>query len=628
MSDLTGQTIGKYRIVSRLGRGGMAVVYKAYQANLDRYVAIKVLHGHLADESNFVRRFEREAKVVAGLRHPNIVQVFDFDRQGDMYYMAMEFINGPTLKLELEERHRQGQLFELKETGRIMVALCQAIDYAHSRGMVHRDLKPANFILTEEGQILILDFGIAKIMGDVKHTLTGAVIGTPAYMSPEQGQGERGDNRSDIYSLGVVLYEMVTGKTPFDADTPYAVILKHITDPLPLPRLVNPNLPEALERVILKALSKDPNGRFQSGLEFAAAIKNALNITADDNLVQNPVETIAISPAMAQALAQITPTVPELTDTGAMITCPVCREKSPAASKYCTACGNSLILPPTSTLPDTKSGRSFLGLGTGGIVLILVLFAVITGLFFILNRRMKVVVDTPMAAQVSAAPTITSSPTPSPTKKPATVTRVPTATPQSIAGDVLAIDTATPTLTPTATPTPTPAPTATATPLGQNCNRTAGGSFNNLWQKYRHLLGCPISGQWTLSFMAEELFQGGHMFWREDLDEIYVVFDRQANGIELFQGTWQTNPGWKWDGSYPNGTGANPPAGLVEPIRGFGWVWRNKMNGANGPLGWALDAEHGFDDMGQVQMFEQGMIFKGSSVKTYVLLNDGRFFAR
>ncbi len=631
MFETVGQTIGKYRIVAQLGRGGMATVYKAYQASLDRYVAIKILHGYLAEDQNFISRFEREAKVVASLRHPNIVQVFDFDKQDDMYYMAMEFINGPTLKRELEERHQQGKLFALEETGRIMVALCQAIDYAHNRGMVHRDLKPANFILTEDGQILILDFGIAKIVGGTKHTMTGAVIGTPAYMSPEQGQGERGDNRSDIYSLGVVLYEMVTGRTPFDADTPYAVIMKHISDPLPLPRLLNPDIPEALERVILKALSKDPAARFQSGLEFAAAIKNALKIGADDNLTRYPVETIAVPPKEMQAIVKTLPKTSDAIATDGMIICPVCHEKSPASSRYCTACGNSLIVPPKTHSSSQPNKILWLGLGVGGVAIIFLLLIAITGVFFVLNRQEKFVVATSASlpkAQSTITPSPMLTPTLSPTPKPNTATPSPTATPRIAAGDAIVVDTATPTVTPTFTPSPTAMPTATPTPLGRNCSRVAGVSFSSLWQKYRHLLGCPTSNQWTLSFMAEEIFQGGHMFWREDLDEIYVVFDRQPNGTELFQGRWQTDPSWKWDGSYPHGTGLTPPPGMVEPIRGFGWVWRNKMNGAGGPMGWALDVEHGFENTGQVQMFEQGMMFKGSSTKQYVLLNDGRFFAR
>ncbi len=224
-SDLVGKTIGKYRIVARLGRGGMAEVYKGYQPGLDRYVAVKVLHSHLADEEDFIGRFEREATAVARLRHSNIVQVYDFDTEGSTYYMVMEFVEGPTLKAELKERSMQGKTFSLPEVSRIFSALSSAIDYAHSRGMVHRDLKPANVMFTAEGQVVLTDFGIARIMGATRYTMTGAISGTPAYMSPEQGQGERGDERSDIYSLGVILYEMVTGRVPYDADTPFAIIM-------------------------------------------------------------------------------------------------------------------------------------------------------------------------------------------------------------------------------------------------------------------------------------------------------------------------------------------------------------------------------------------------------------------
>ncbi len=300
MPDLIGQTLGKYRIVARLGQGGMAEVYKAYQPGLDRYVAVKALHSHLAGDPDFIGRFEREARAVANLRHPNIVQIFDFDSQEQMYYMAMELVNGPTLKTELQTRVKQDNLFALKETTRIMTALCGAIDYAHTRGMVHRDLKPANFILTQDGQILILDFGIAKIVGATQFTVTGMMSGTPAYMSPEQGQGERGDARSDIYSLGVVLYEMITGKVPFDADTPFAVIMKHISASLPLPRSINPNIPEVVEQVILKALSKNPDDRYQTGAEFAAALREATEMSPYDTLAKNPVLPIAAIPKVEE----------------------------------------------------------------------------------------------------------------------------------------------------------------------------------------------------------------------------------------------------------------------------------------------------------------------------------------
>ena len=304
MSDLVGKTLSKYRVVARLGRGGMAEVYKAYQPGLNRYVAVKVLHGHLADDEDFIGRFEREATAVARLRHPHIVQVYDFDVESGLYFMVMEFVEGPTLKAELKERSVKGQIFPLPETTRIITALASAIDYAHSRGMVHRDLKPANVMFTAEGQVVLTDFGIARIVGAKRYTMTGAISGTPAYMSPEQGQGERGDERSDIYSLGVVLYEMVTGQVPFDADTPFAIIMKHINDSLPLPTAVNSDTPEEVERVILKAMSKDPGDRYQKASEMAKGLREAVGVTADETIAAMPITTIAPAPRVKEVAVE------------------------------------------------------------------------------------------------------------------------------------------------------------------------------------------------------------------------------------------------------------------------------------------------------------------------------------
>jgi serine/threonine-protein kinase len=214
--------------------------------------------------------------------------------------MVMEYIEGPTLKAELKERSIKGQIFNLPETTRIFSGLASAIDYAHSRGMVHRDLKPANIMFTREGQVVLTDFGIARIMGATQYTMTGAISGTPAYMSPEQGQGERGDERSDIYSLGVILYEMVLGSVPFDADTPFAIIMKHINDPLPMPRVINPDLPEGLERVILKALSKNPDDRYQTASEMAQALREAAGVSAEQTLAAMPIATIAPTPRVEE----------------------------------------------------------------------------------------------------------------------------------------------------------------------------------------------------------------------------------------------------------------------------------------------------------------------------------------
>jgi serine/threonine-protein kinase len=262
MQDLIGRTLGKYQILARLGRGGMAEVYKAFQPSLDRYVAVKVLHSFMAEDKEFLGRFRREAKNVAALRHPNIVQVFDFDVQDELYYMVMEYLDGPTLRTRLEALHQRGERMPLRDTLRIIRDVGSALAYAHAHGVVHRDVKPANVILESSGRVILTDFGVAKMLTGTQYTQAGTVLGTPAYMSPEQGQGQPGDGRSDIYSLGVMLYEMATGRLPYDADTPLAVVMKHVHDPLPLPRSVLPELPESLERVILRALAKDPAQRY------------------------------------------------------------------------------------------------------------------------------------------------------------------------------------------------------------------------------------------------------------------------------------------------------------------------------------------------------------------------------
>jgi serine/threonine protein kinase len=278
----------------------MAEVYKAYQPGLDRYVSIKVLHGHLVDEEGFIGRFEREAHAIGRLRHPNIVQAVDFDREEETFFMVMEFIDGPTLKDELKARKAASKPFSFRAISLTFSALCSAIDYAHSRGMVHRDIKPANVMINHEGQVVLTDFGIARIMGATQYTQTGALSGTPAYMSPEQGQGERGDERSDIYALGVMLYETATGMVPYDADTPFAVIMKHISEPLPVPSTVNPNIPENVENVILKAMAKAPDDRYQTAGEMARALRDAVGVSPDENLIHSPLITVASAPKVEE----------------------------------------------------------------------------------------------------------------------------------------------------------------------------------------------------------------------------------------------------------------------------------------------------------------------------------------
>jgi len=272
---LEGQTIGKYRILEALGRGGMAQVYRAYHPQLDRYVAIKVLRSDLVEHDEFLARFKREAHAVSGLRHPNIVQVFDFDVQDEQYYMVMELLEGNTLRARLNEYRARGQRMPLPDVLRILTEVLAGLGYAHSEGVIHRDIKPANIMLTKRDVAVVTDFGIAQIVGATQYTVSGALMGTLSYMAPEQGFKGQCDARSDIYSLGIVLYEMLTGYTPFDADTPLAILMKHLNDPLPLPSKSDPSLPAVLEPIVLKALAKDPDDRYQSAAQMAAALQAA-----------------------------------------------------------------------------------------------------------------------------------------------------------------------------------------------------------------------------------------------------------------------------------------------------------------------------------------------------------------
>jgi serine/threonine-protein kinase len=290
----------RYRVTERIGSGGMAEVYKAQDEVLGRTVAVKVLHARYASEPNFVARFRQEAQAAANLQHPNIVNIYDWGREGETYYIVMEFVKGTDLKTIVQQ---QGPLDPMlvAEYG---IQACSALAEAHGYDVIHRDIKPHNIVITPDGAVKVMDFGIARA-GNTTMTQTGSVLGTAQYISPEQAQGRPLGPSSDLYSLGVTLYELVTGRLPFDADTPVAVALKQVNEqPVPV-RQIRPSVPASLEAVIMRALRKDPAERYISAKEMRTDLKRVVSGEALNEPAayaqQRQVDETSVMPAVERA---------------------------------------------------------------------------------------------------------------------------------------------------------------------------------------------------------------------------------------------------------------------------------------------------------------------------------------
>jgi serine/threonine-protein kinase len=336
--EVIGTTLGHCVIEELLGQGGMARVYRGRQEQLDRYVAIKLLPPYYAADPAFVERFKLEARAMARLSHPHIVTVHDTGEDGGRLYIIMEYVGGGTLKDRMETA------MPLREVTRIVAEVASALSYAHSMGIVHRDVKPVNVLMDTNGRAVLSDFGIAKVL-ETSAALThaGAGVGTPEYMSPEQCRGVPVDARADIYALGVMLYEMLTGRTPFQADNYTALAHSHIYEPVPPPSRLNPRISPAVQAVIMKALEKDPANRFQKATELADALEAAV-------LAQMPVAQGTGRPAAPILTAQPAPRPgPPSTPQRAgvepgpgqaqVIYCPRCRSANSAQQRFCSSCG-------------------------------------------------------------------------------------------------------------------------------------------------------------------------------------------------------------------------------------------------------------------------------------------------
>lgn len=268
-----GDKLGKFEIKALLGRGGMAEVYRAYNPNLEQDVAIKVLNPGALESQESVARFQREARAIATLNHPNILRVFDFDEQDGIHYMVMELIDGPTLEDVLEAaQHRPERHLPLNDVMKYFTQLAAAVEYAHHRGITHRDLKPSNAMIAPHDRLVLTDFGLARLLGGQKLTASHAISGTPAYMAPEQAQGGEITHAVDIYAMGIILYQMVVGDVPFKSESYAAVLIKHMQEDPPLPSSIASHLPATYDQVILKALEKDPKDRFGSAREMVEAL--------------------------------------------------------------------------------------------------------------------------------------------------------------------------------------------------------------------------------------------------------------------------------------------------------------------------------------------------------------------
>ena len=334
--------IAGYTLLEQIGYGGMAVVYRARQEVLDRIVAIKILSENMAASSEFMERFRREARTAANLRHPNVITVHDFgeDERG-VPYLVMEYIEGPTLADLMDAGLDDERIPNLLDQ------IAAGLDYAHARGVIQRDIKPGNVLMTEEGRAVLADFGLAWLLEGAQLTLTGGVIGTPEYMSPEQAAGRPFDHRADVYALGVVLYEMLVGERPFISETPIGMLLQHLQDPAPSVLLARADLPKAVGDVLARALVKDPEDRYSSAGELATAFREAFA----DRLPRGTQRLL--TPPLSHIPAPQVQAPADLTPPQEAIVCGGCGATLPIGAGLCPACR---FIVPIALLKKAPSG--------------------------------------------------------------------------------------------------------------------------------------------------------------------------------------------------------------------------------------------------------------------------------
>ncbi|MCS6840416.1 MAG: serine/threonine protein kinase [Roseiflexus sp.] len=653
LEDLVGRRIDRYEVTALLGRGGMAAVYRARDAALQRDVALKVLYPQFLADAALVERFRREAVLAARLDHPGIVPIYDIGEFDGLAFIAMRLIDGPSLADVLRVRQR----LTIDETIALIDQLADALDYAHARGVVHRDIKPANILLegldiswdkrdpsvleqvrlTTPGMRAILtDFGIAKALDAPGATTTGLLVGTPEYMAPEQIRGDtRIDGRADVYALGVVAFRCLTGRSPFEGTT-QEVLLGHLEGALVDPSALVPTIPRSISAAIRLALARRPDDRYRTAGEFARALRSAARLDAP------PPHPAAAAPRPTPDMAGVAPDAP----TGIGDVRPLAARED--ASPPIPPATGAAALPRRPLHPALLAllALGALLLGSGG--------AVLAGRLLIPPTPTTVppILDTAPPTPTSTrtptgTPTLTSTPEPTaiPTDTP-TVTPPPTDTPAPPTPTArptvapTATPTATPTETPTAIPTATPTPSVTpspsltptetatftpsATPTPTPCPIAPIRGFGEVWNKNASVarrLGCPTDiergGDRTL---IEQRFEGGSMTSFLPIGDIYVL-------IGFTRGEWQRFP---YPAPLPPDAPATPtpPAGLQTPTNIFGIIWATNP-GVRQNLGFALRPQSDQIE-GAYQPFAGGvMIYSreglGRGKTIYVLYADGTF---
>jgi serine/threonine protein kinase len=584
-----GQQIDRYRIISHIARGGMADVYLAEDIDLKRKVALKVMLDTLSLDPQYVERFRREAQTVAKLEHSNIVQVYSTGLMPTQQpFLAMQYIDGGSLEDKLEQLLQRGKLLTTEQALNITRQIALALALAHAVHIVHRDLKPSNVLIRPDGTPVLVDLGIAVATDSTKLTQTGSLIGTPHYMSPEQVRGFPLDGRSDLYSLGIILYEMLAGVRPFEALEPIAILHKQAyEDPIPLHKYRQDLSPQTLY-VVEKAMQKDPMQRFQRAEEMIQAIDHALQ--AEGIAAPNP-EVTAVLTQMDDA-SLISRQHYLRVPTGAQ------QPQRPVPTWAIIAAG---VLVTAVILLFVFRGRND-GVGSG-IANTTQTATVAAEVVYVT----AIVTETPHPAEVETTAideeTDTATEIP-PTDTPA-LSEAEVAVPTVISEPTIAPS---PTLISTSTPPPPPISTNT-TAAPTPCAITVFSALASTWDAHAAQLGCPTDGARIGVALAQEAFQGGRMFWREDDDRIYVLYN--GNSWASYADIWQEG-----DPEFTCGTQESPPT----PQRGFGKIWCTYDVVRSG-LGNATEGE--WSDNGTVQDFNDGTILQTGNGRFYVFYSNG-----